>query len=159
MRRDGWKPYLIAFAIVVAAGCSRSVSLEGITDPVERGAILYRESCQTCHAPDGTGVSGLGNSMVDNEFTQSHPDEELIAEDRCFALRYIPGKPGAEEHGLAVPPLRQGAYGYWDDHPLAIRRWGEKADYLAARAEALWAQAPKLRLFLAAHMWELHLQY
>ena len=44
--------------------------------------------------------------------------------------------------GLAVPPLRQGAYGYWDDHPLAIRRWGEKADYLAARAEALWAQAP-----------------
>ena len=44
--------------------------------------------------------------------------------------------------GLAVPPLRQGAYGYWDDHPLAIRRWGEKADYLAARTEALWAQAP-----------------
>jgi glycerophosphoryl diester phosphodiesterase len=48
----------------------------------------------------------------------------------------------AEEHGLAVPPFRQGAYGYWDDHPLAVRRWGEQADYLAARAEALWVQAP-----------------
>jgi glycerophosphoryl diester phosphodiesterase len=41
-----------------------------------------------------------------------------------------------------VPPFRQGAYGYWDDHPLATRRWGPAADYLAARAEALWAQAP-----------------
>ena len=40
------------------------------------------------------------------------------------------------------PPLRQGAYGYWDDHPLATRRWGPAADYLAARAEALWTQAP-----------------
>lgn len=46
-----------------------------------------------------------------------------------------------EENGLPVPPFRQGAYGYWDDHPLATRRWGETADYLAARAEALWAQS------------------
>jgi glycerophosphoryl diester phosphodiesterase len=47
-----------------------------------------------------------------------------------------------EENGLPTPPFRHGAYGYWDDHPLAIQRWGEAADYLAARAEALWAQAP-----------------
>jgi glycerophosphoryl diester phosphodiesterase len=42
----------------------------------------------------------------------------------------------------SVPPFRQGAYGYWDDHPLSTRRWGVAADYLAARAEALWNQAP-----------------
>jgi glycerophosphoryl diester phosphodiesterase len=47
-----------------------------------------------------------------------------------------------EEYGVPVPPFRQGAYGYWDDHPLATRRWGVTADYLAARAEALWAQSP-----------------
>lgn len=41
-----------------------------------------------------------------------------------------------------APPFRIGAYGYQDDHPLASRRWGTAADYLAARAEALWAQAP-----------------
>jgi hypothetical protein len=41
-----------------------------------------------------------------------------------------------------IPPFRQGAYGYWDDHPLASRRWGSAADYLAARAEALYAQVP-----------------
>jgi glycerophosphoryl diester phosphodiesterase len=41
-----------------------------------------------------------------------------------------------------MPPFRQGAYGYWDDHPLATRRWGSVAEYLAARAEALYAQVP-----------------
>jgi glycerophosphoryl diester phosphodiesterase len=41
-----------------------------------------------------------------------------------------------------IPPFRQGAYGYWDDHPLASRRWGSTAEYLAARAEALYAQVP-----------------
>jgi HAD superfamily hydrolase (TIGR01662 family) len=45
------------------------------------------------------------------------------------------------------PPFRRGAYGYLDDHPLASRRWGPPADYLAARAEALCAQAP------GASMW------
>ena len=41
-----------------------------------------------------------------------------------------------------APPLRTGAYGYLDEHPLALARWGAPADYLAARAEALWTQAP-----------------
>ena len=41
-----------------------------------------------------------------------------------------------------IPPFRQGAYGYWDDHPLSSHRWGSAAEYLAARAEALYAQVP-----------------
>jgi glycerophosphoryl diester phosphodiesterase len=47
-----------------------------------------------------------------------------------------------EQREPGVPPFRQGAYGYWDDHPLASRRWGAAAEYLAARAEALYAQVP-----------------
>jgi glycerophosphoryl diester phosphodiesterase len=47
-----------------------------------------------------------------------------------------------EEREMEKPPFRLGDYGFWDDHPLASRRWGETADYLAARAEALWAQVP-----------------
>ena len=35
-----------------------------------------------------------------------------------------------------------GAYGYRDDHPLAMMPWGSTADYLSARAEALWTQVP-----------------
>jgi glycerophosphoryl diester phosphodiesterase len=47
---------------------------------------------------------------------------------------------GDAERG--APPYREGAYGYLDEHPLASRRWGPSSDYLAARAEALWIQAP-----------------
>ena len=43
---------------------------------------------------------------------------------------------------VAAPPFRVGAYGYRDDHPLSMRVWGTVADYLAARADALWVQAP-----------------
>lgn len=45
------------------------------------------------------------------------------------------------ERDPSLPPFRRGPYGYWDDHPLSTRRWGPPATYLAARAEALWAQA------------------
>lgn len=47
-------------------------------------------------------------------------------------------------------PFRVGAYGYRDDHPLSMRVWGTPADYLAARAEALLAQAP------AEVVWYIH---
>jgi glycerophosphoryl diester phosphodiesterase len=75
----------------------------------------------------------------------------LRALDADLALGFDPllylemGDPGEE-----VPPFRQGAYGYWDDHPLAARRWGTTAEYLAARAEALWVQAP------AHAIWYIH---
>jgi glycerophosphoryl diester phosphodiesterase len=56
-------------------------------------------------------------------------------------LLYLEADSG-EEPDPTLPPFRLGAYGYWDDHPLATRRWGETANYLAARAEALWSQMP-----------------
>jgi len=57
-------------------------------------------------------------------------------------LLYVEIGCGEEETDPTQPPFRVGAYGYADDHPLASRVWGASADYLAARAEALWAQAP-----------------
>lgn len=41
-----------------------------------------------------------------------------------------------------VPPLRVGAYGLLDEHPLSNQRWGNDGAYFAARAEALYHQAP-----------------
>jgi len=49
---------------------------------------------------------------------------------------------GAGLGDRAEPPFRVGTCGYWDDHPLASIEWDRPADYLAARAEALWTQAP-----------------
>jgi glycerophosphoryl diester phosphodiesterase len=56
-------------------------------------------------------------------------------------LLYLDVETG-QERPQAAPPLRIGSYGYWDDHPLAVRQWGSSAEYLKARAEALLAQAP-----------------
>jgi glycerophosphoryl diester phosphodiesterase len=68
-------------------------------------------------------------------------DAELpLGFDPMLYLDVIPHQ--EEDQHFAPPPFRQGAYGYWDDHPLASLVWGSKADYLAARAEALWAQVP-----------------
>jgi glycerophosphoryl diester phosphodiesterase len=47
-----------------------------------------------------------------------------------------PGKPASRYL------RRTGAYGYLDDHALAADHWGTACEYLAARAEVLWAQAP-----------------
>ena len=67
-------------------------------------------------------------------------DDDLpLGFDPWLYLDVIAHREGAE---FPVPPFRQGAYEYWDDHPLASVRWGGTADYLAARAEALWAQSP-----------------
>ena len=41
-----------------------------------------------------------------------------------------------------VPPFRAGAFGYLDDHPLAVQRWGKLDEYFAARAETLLQQVP-----------------
>ncbi len=58
--------------------------------------------------------------------------------DPLLYLEQLDDEWGERDHA----PFRLGAYGYLDDHPLASRRWGSAADYLAARAEALCAQAP-----------------
>ncbi len=55
--------------------------------------------------------------------------------------RYLDMDPGASRPRSRYL-ARAGVYGYLDDHPLAADRWGTPAQYLAARAEALWALAP-----------------
>ncbi len=65
-------------------------------------------------------------------------------------LLYLDVERGPDDRD--TPPFRLGAYGYQDDHPLATRRWGRPADYLAARAEALWAQAPVGLWYIRAAM-------
>jgi len=68
----------------------------------------------------------------------------IKALDADLALGFDPleylDAPRSKDH--SEPPLRAGAFGYLDDHPLALERWGSAARYLELRAEALWRQAP-----------------
>ncbi len=65
-------------------------------------------------------------------------------------LLYLDVRP--DPHEADTPPFRLGAYGYRDDHPLACGRWGSAAEYLRARAEALWVQAPMAGIwYIRAH--------
>lgn len=55
-----------------------------------------------------------------------------------------------EETDIALP-RRMGAYGYRDDHPLALARGQSVADYLEARFEMLALQAPGAREFFLSY--------
>lgn len=61
---------------------------------------------------------------------------------------YLDARP--EPYEPPEPPFSLGAYGYYDEHPLARHVWGTPAEYLEARAECLWRQAPY------AGVWYLH---
>jgi glycerophosphoryl diester phosphodiesterase len=46
-----------------------------------------------------------------------------------------------------IPPYRQGAYGYWDDHPLATARFYSMQEYLWDRCASLAALVPGCSTF------------
>ncbi len=51
----------------------------------------------------------------------------------------------------APPPYRRGAYGYWDDQPLATKPYWKTAQYLADRCEMLIGQVPNISIFYMNH--------
>jgi glycerophosphoryl diester phosphodiesterase len=48
-------------------------------------------------------------------------------------------------------PRRRGAYGYWDDHPLASQRFWTAADYLSDRCGMLVGLVPGVSTFYVSH--------
>jgi hypothetical protein len=56
-----------------------------------------------------------------------------------------------KDDGEAVLPRANGAYGYLDDHPLALGRATETAAYLCQRFELLALQAPGSREYFISH--------
>ncbi len=64
---------------------------------------------------------------------------------------YIDWRQPNEPVDPRVPPFRQGAYGYWDDHVLASQRLWSTADYLAERCEILATQVPGISTFYIEH--------
>lgn len=62
----------------------------------------------------------------------------LLGFDPLLYLDLVEEEPREE----GIPPFRVGAFGYLDDHPLAVQRWGKLSDYFEARAETLLQQMP-----------------
>ncbi len=69
---------------------------------------------------------------------QKMAPELLLGFDPLLYLDLIQKEPREE----GVPPFRKGAFGYLDDHPLALQRWGKVSEYFEARAETLTQQVP-----------------
>ena len=60
---------------------------------------------------------------------------------------YIDSHGSNSEVGAVYYPRTVGAYGYWDDHPLAGERFTTTAKYLASRCENLVALVPGAEVF------------
>lgn len=81
MRKNA--PILAAATVlgfVLVMGCQQSStgqSAKAGGDAVH-GKLLFEATCATCHAADGTGVKGLGKSLVASEFVRKSSDTVLI---------------------------------------------------------------------------------
>jgi glycerophosphoryl diester phosphodiesterase len=64
---------------------------------------------------------------------------------------YIDWQPAGEPRDPREYPKTLGAYGYYDDHPLASQRFWPTADYLRDRCGALIGLVPRASTFYISH--------
>lgn len=64
---------------------------------------------------------------------------------------YIDWRDPNREIDPCIPPYRRGAYGYWDDHPLATMHLTSPAEYLADRCASMVGLVPRLSTFYINH--------
>ena len=137
---------LLSDAAALAAGAQTLVELQldlKAYTPVPDAAL----------ASLGRTVGPLGrrvrvSSTSDRDLRRLHE----LAPDLALGfdpLRHLDVDPGPGK--MASRDLRRtGAYGYLDDHALAADRWGAASEYLVARADVLWAQAPVSMWYIRA---------
>jgi mono/diheme cytochrome c family protein len=108
-------PMLVFALALVAAACGGGSSTEtpATTSPAEQsteapsgggdvaaGEKIYVGTCAACHAPDGTGVTGLGKPIVGSEFVAGLSEQELVD---FIKVGRDPGDP-ANTTGVGMPP-------------------------------------------------------
>ncbi len=64
---------------------------------------------------------------------------------------YIDWRTTSEPDDVDDYPRRRGAYGYWDDHPLANQRFSATVDYLADRCGTLIGLVPGVSTFYVSY--------
>jgi disulfide bond formation protein DsbB len=85
----------------VAAGCQSPNEGGGqaATDKA-RGQQIFTTTCATCHGTDGTGIKGLGKSIVASEFVKKASDEQLVD----LLTKGRDAKDPLNTTGVAMPP-------------------------------------------------------
>ncbi|MBC8194874.1 MAG: cytochrome c [Acidimicrobiia bacterium] len=118
---------LIAGAVLVAlmAGCGGTTPSSTAPAPtaaaassgggdVSAGADVYKSTCSSCHAPDASGLKGLGKELVGTTF-MSQASDDLVA-----FLKVGRGPSDADNTtGVQMPP-RGGNPSLGDDDLLNV---------------------------------------
>jgi disulfide bond formation protein DsbB len=116
--------------VTAAAAATETTAADGATDttaasedgggggdPVA-GEATYQGTCSACHAPDATGITGLGLPLANSEFVQSMTDEELVA---FIAVGRDAGDPD-NTTGVGMPP-KGGNPSLTDEDLLNVVAW------------------------------------
>lgn len=94
----------LAYERLVAAPPAAMLPVE----PTAHGRDLFATVCAACHGASGTGITGLGKSLVESDFVARQSDDELhgfIIEGRPFA-EPLPMPPRAGRDDLTDDDLR-----------------------------------------------------
>jgi disulfide bond formation protein DsbB len=116
--------------VTAAAAATETTAADGATDttaasedgggggdPVA-GEATYQGTCSACHAPDATGITGLGLPLANSEFVQSMTDDELVA---FIAVGRDAGDPD-NTTGVGMPP-KGGNPSLTDEDLLNVVAW------------------------------------
>lgn len=137
--RPTGRPALLSEVIELARGCDTELQLDW--------KDLRLLSSERVRALIDTVAPVRGRVIV--SAAQDWNLRRLHAADPAFPFGFDPGhyvarSPDGEP---AIVPGRAGAYGYQDDHPLALGRGERVVEYLGERMETFLRQAPGSREF------------
>lgn len=81
-------------------GSTTTATSGGGTGDAALGEALYSGTCSSCHAPDATGLPGLGKALAASDFIGSMSDADLVA----FIAQGRPASDPANSTGVDMPP-------------------------------------------------------
>jgi mono/diheme cytochrome c family protein len=89
------------FLCAVVAGCQSSDQGGGQASAEKaHGQQIFTTTCATCHGTDGTGIKGLGKSIVASEFVKKASDDQLVD----LLTKGRDAKDPLNTTGVAMPP-------------------------------------------------------
>jgi mono/diheme cytochrome c family protein len=87
--------------VVVTAGCQSSNEGGGQAAAEKaHGQQIFTTTCATCHGTDGTGIKGLGKSIVASDFVKKASDDQLVD----MLTKGRDAKDPLNSTGVAMPP-------------------------------------------------------